>query len=222
LSVLAHEGTYPILYGSHAVPVGSGHRPGYLARPDQAGQFPAVLVLPDAGLTSHHKDLSRRLARHGFASVAIDLPQQLSDAIAAVEEALDFVLVNDWAIGGRVGVLGVGNGGSAGLVAGADQPAIRALALVSAHLEDEGPVAASVQRLAVPVLGLYGADEPPGSGIDDGRIGTGTFVVYHGVGSGFMDDGSPRYDPAASADAYRRLIEFFRQVLPAPQLERMG
>jgi len=222
LSVLAHEGTYPILYGSHAVPVGIGHRPGYLARPDQAGRFPTVLVLPGSGLTSHHKDLSRRLARNGWATLAIDLPLPLGDAIFAVDEAHEFVLVNEWAIGGHVGVLGLGSGGRPGLVFAAGQPAVRAVGLVSTPLEDDEQVEVSLPRIAVPVLGLYGAEEPPGSRIGDVDMETGTFVVYQGVGSEFMDDGASGYDPAAAADAYRRLIEFFRQTLPSPRLERMG
>jgi dienelactone hydrolase len=222
LSVLAHEGTYPILYGSYGVPVGSGHVPGYLARPDQAGRFPTVLVLPETRLTSHHKDLSRRLARHGLATVAIDLPDAVEDAIVAVDEAYEFVMVNDWAIERHLGVLGLGSGGRAGLVFAADQTAVRALALVSTPLEEDGPVAMSLPRLAVPVLGLYGAEAPAGSRIDDGRIQNGAFIVYEGVDAEFMDDGAAQYDAAASADAHRRLIAFFDQHLPVPQLERMG
>lgn len=222
MSVLAHEGTYPILYGSYRVPVGSGHLPGYLARPDQAGRFPTVLVLPESRLTSHHKDLSRRLARHGLATVAIDLPGTPANAVVAVDEAYEFVMINEWAIEAHLGVLGLGSGGRPGLVFAADQPAVRALALVSTPLGDDGPVAMSLPRLAVPVLGIYGAGEPGGSGVDDGRIQTGAFIVYQGVSAGFMDDGGAHYDAAACADAYRRLIAFFNQHLPGPQLERMG
>jgi dienelactone hydrolase len=53
-------------------------------------------------------------------------------------------------------------------------------------------------------------------------IQNATFVVFRGVGSGFMDDGSDGFDAAASLEAQRRLIEFFRLNLPAPRLERMG
>ncbi len=220
--MLAHEGTYPIIYGSYGVPVGSGHVPGYLARPDQAGRFPTVVVLPETKLTSHHKDLSRRLARHGLATVAIDLPDALEDAIVAVDEAYEFVMVNSWAIERHLGVLGLGSGGKAGLVFAADQTAARAVVLVSTPLGEDGLVAMSLPRLAAPVLGLYGAEESAGSRVDDGRIQNGAFIAYQGVAAGFMDDGAAQYDAAASADAYRRLIAFFNQHLPPPQLERMG
>ena len=222
MSVLAHEGTYPILYGSYAVPVGSGHRNGYLARPDRAGQFPTVLVLPESRLTSHHKDLSRRLARHGLATVVIDLPGALDEAVGTVDEAHEFVLVSNWAIEGQLGVLGLGSGGLPGLAFAAEQPAVRAVVLVSTPIDETGPIAGTLSRLSIPLLGLYGAEEPPDSGIDDDLVQNSTFVRFHGVGSGFMDDGSQGFDAAASLDAQRRLIEFFRLNLPAPRHERMG
>jgi dienelactone hydrolase len=181
-----------------------------------------VVVLPETRLTSHHKDLSRRLARHGLATVAIDLPDALEDAIVAVDETYEFVMVNSWAIEQHLGVLGLGSGGKAALVFAADQTAARAVALVSTALGEDGPVAMSLPRLAVPVLGLFGAEEPAGSRIDDGRIQNGAFIAYQGVTAGFMDDGAAQYNAAASADAYRRLIAFFNQHLPTPQLERMG
>ena len=49
VAVLPHEGTFSILYGTFPVPIGSGYRPGYLARPDEAGRFPVVFVLPGVG-----------------------------------------------------------------------------------------------------------------------------------------------------------------------------
>lgn len=224
MSVLAHEGTYPILYGSYDIPVGSGHSPGYLARPDQAGRFPAVLVLPEAGLTSHHKDLCRRLARHGLATLAIDLPRAQDQAVIAADEAYEFVMSSDvtWVMESGLGIIGLGTGGGPGLIYAADHPEVLAVALVSTPLEKEGPVASVFPRLAVPVLGLYAADEAPASGLDDGRIQYGSFVVYEGVAAGFIDDGAVQYDAAASADAYRRLVEFFSRTLPAAQIERLG
>jgi dienelactone hydrolase len=220
--VLAHEGTFPILYGSYGVPVGSGHRNGYLARPDKAGRFPTILVLPESGLTSHHKDLSRRLARHGLATMAIDVPGTGGDAVMVVDEAHEFVSVNDWAIEGHVGVIGLGSGGRPGLVFAEEHSSVRAVALVSTTLEENETAMTSLLRLTAPMLGLYGAEDPPAPGMDDGRIKNAAFVVYQGVAAGFMDDGAPGYDPAASADAHRRLIEFFTQSLPAPRLEKLG
>src|SRR5687768_5971678 len=53
VAVLPHEGTFSILYGSQTIPVGAGYRPGYISRPDEAGQFPVVVLVPGlAGLGS--------------------------------------------------------------------------------------------------------------------------------------------------------------------------
>lgn len=217
--MLAHEGTYPILYGSYDLPVGAGHSPGYLARPDQAGRFPAVLVLPDSGLSSHHKDLCRRLARHGLAAIAIDLDLAGSGVVG---EAHEFVMANDWAIKDRFGIIGLGAGGGSGLIYAADNPEVRAVAVVSTDLADGGPLTSYLPRLNVPLLGLFGSDEMPGAQVDDGRIPNGWFVVYSGVSAGFMDAGAAAYDAAAAVDAYRRLVEFFGQSLPAAQIEVLG
>src|SRR3990172_7594070 len=74
MAVLPHEGTYPVLYGPFTVPVGSGYRRSYLARPDKAGRYPVVVVLHDlGGLDAHEKDICRRLARHGFAAICLEL-----------------------------------------------------------------------------------------------------------------------------------------------------
>ncbi len=222
MSVLAHEGTYPILYGSYDLPVGSGHSPGYLARPDQAGRFPGVLVLPVVGPTSHHKDLCRRLARHGFAAVAVDLSSTEDEAVAVIDEVYEFVMSADvtWAVEDQLGIVGLEAGGGPGLIYAADHPEIRAVALVSTVLEEEGPVASVLPRLVVPVLGLYGALS--GAPLNGGRIRQASFVVYEGVAGGFFDDGSVDYDAAASADAHRRLVDFLGRVLSSPQIERLG
>jgi dienelactone hydrolase len=223
--VLAHEGTYPVLYGSYDLPVGSGHSPGYLARPDQAGRFPTVLVLPEAGLTSHHKDLCRRLARRGLAAVAVDLALAGGAAAAVfVGEASEFVTSADvtWAIENQLGIIGLGAGGEAGLIYATDHPEIRAVVLVSTALDQTSSAANALPRLVVPVLGLFGADDMSGSAVDDGCIPQGSFVVYQGVGGGFLDDGSAEYDAAAAADAFRRLVEFLSRALPEARIERLG
>ncbi len=66
MAVLPHEGTYAVMYGPLSVSVGAGYRRGYLARPDQAGRFPTVILSPDLdGLGAHEKHVARRLARRG-------------------------------------------------------------------------------------------------------------------------------------------------------------
>ena len=145
MAVLPHEGTFSIMYGTFRVPVGSGYRPGYLARPDEAGRFPVVLILPGIrGLRSYEKDLCRRLARRGFACLAIDSisgrrrcgstdrfdglvpmpPNPTGRSSSDIDEAHEFFESDDvfWAIPDRCGVLGLDVGGRFALIAAATRP----------------------------------------------------------------------------------------------------
>ena len=163
MAVLPHEGTFSILYGTFRVPVGSGYRPGYLARPDEAGRFPAILAFPGVGgLKSYQKEFCRRLARRGFACLAIDLypgeaeghraPDELQGQMngdltayasqadrvisADIDEAHEFLESEDvfWAIPDRCGVLGFDVGGRFALIAAATRPWSRAAVVVSTPL----------------------------------------------------------------------------------------
>lgn len=74
MSVLKGEGTYPILFQTSSIPVRTLTHTSYVARPDQAGEWPTVMIVGGAkGLSSPVRDLCRRLARHGLAAVAPDL-----------------------------------------------------------------------------------------------------------------------------------------------------
>ena len=174
------------MYGTFRVPIGSGYRPGYLSRPDEAGRFPVVLAFPGVGgLKSYQKDLCRRLARRGFACLAIDLypgqtdehqpPSQVDDGLAAyasqsdrviasdIDEAHEFLESDDvfWAIPDRCGVLGIDVGGRFALIAAATRPWTRAAVVISTPLTGdenrEYQVADMLGHVTVPVLGLYGS-----------------------------------------------------------------
>ncbi len=74
MSVLKGEGKVPILFGSSSIAVGTLTHRGYLARPDLTGEWRTIVIAPSEwGVTSAVKDICRRLARHGFAVVAVDL-----------------------------------------------------------------------------------------------------------------------------------------------------
>ena len=249
LAVLPHEGTFSIMYGSSPVPVGSGYRPGYLARPDEAGRFPVVLVLPGIlGLRSYEKDLCRRLARRGSACLAIDLYPGGGDAledrfgayasqsdraiISEVDEAHEFLESDDvfWAIPQPCGLLGLDVGGRFALIAGATRPWVGAVAIVSTPLtgdEDrEFQVANMLNHLGVPVLGMYGAADTlvAAETIDaaQDRNQAGQWLLYDGAGHDFFDDGNPDYDAAAAGDADSRIMQFFQATLPKPETVDLG
>lgn len=246
MAVLDHEGTYSIMYGGFALPVGTGHRPGYIARPDKAGRFPVVVVLPDiSGLTSFEKDLCRHLARSGIAAVTMELYRErtgdpfddyaaLSDrgAMTDLDEVHEFLVSDDveWAHADAVGMLGIDVGGRYALATGATRPWVRAVAVAYAPLtgddDREIHVADLLAHLAVPVLALYGAEDDliDTETVDEAqrRNETGQWLLYEGAGHGFLDLDSDTYSVDAAADAAARLVQFFLQTLPAAETTDLG
>lgn len=246
MAVLSHEGTYPIMYTTWPIPVGAYHRNGYIARPDEAGKVPVVFVVPDLdGVGGFEKDLCRRLAREGFAAIAIDLYDgstgdpldryiALSDdrALFILDELHQFLVSDDinWNVEDRVGVIGIDVGGRFGLIKAATRDWVRSLAVCYTPLtgdEDrEHQVAEYLDHLPVPVLGLYGkADDliDPIS-VDEAqrRNDHGQWLLYDGVGHGFLTIDGENFDQSAADDAFARLLAFFRATLAEPELEELG
>lgn len=245
MAVLSHEGTYPIMYGSLPIPVGSAHRTGYLSRPDESGKVPTVFVLPDLdGMGSVEKDLCRRLARRGFAALSIDLYgkpgdgldlyNDLSDdsALYVIEEMHQYLISSDvvWNVSDEVGILSSDVGGRFALIKAATRDWVRSLVLCYAPLtgdeEREHQVADYLDHLPVPVLGLYGADDDliDNSTVDEAqrRNDHGQWLLYEGVGHGFLDIDGDNFDQSAADDALARIVGFFEATLPKPQIEDLG
>lgn len=233
------------MYGLLPIPVGATHRNGYLARPDESGKVPTVFVLPDLdGLGSFEKDLCRRLAREGFAALSIDiygrggdgleLYHELTDdrALYVLDELHQFLLSDDvsWNIDAKVGILSSDIGGRFGLIKAATRDWVRSLAICYAPLtgddEREHQVADYLDHLPVPVLGLYGVDDDliDSSTVDEAqrRNDHGQWLLYDGVGHGFLDIDGDGFDQSAADDAFARIIAFFRATLPEPQIEDLG
>lgn len=245
MAVLSHEGTYPIMYGTWPIPVGATHRNGYISRPDEAGKVPVIFVIPDLeGMGSFEKDLCRRLAREGFAALSIDLYGQkgegldlynsLTDdrALAILDELHQFVISDDvtWNVEDRVGILATDVGGRFGLIKTATRDWVRSLAICYTPLtgdeEREHQVAGYLDHLPVPILGLYGAADEliDNATVDEAqrRNDHGQWLLYEGVGHGFLDIDGDGFDQSAADDALARLIAFFKASLAPAQIEDLG
>jgi carboxymethylenebutenolidase len=243
LAVLAHEGKYSIMYGSWPLPIGSGHRTGYIARPDAAGRFPVVLVISTInGLTSTEKDICRRLARSGLAAVAIDFYRDVTGdpiisygelpdarAVTDIDEVRAFVASEDvdWAVSADVGLFGLDVGGRFALITAATRPWVKSLALAYTPLtgdeERSHQVADFLSNLPVPVLAMYGTDDDliSASTVDEAqrRNDHGQWLLYDGARHGFLDVESDGFDQASADDAMARLIAFFQASLdPAEEI----
>ena len=245
MAVLSHEGTYPIMYGSWPLPVGAGHRNGYIARPDESGRVPVVFIVPGLdGLGSFEKDLCRRFAREGFAAISIDLYGEKGDpldsynsltddrALHILDELHQFLVSDDvtWNAEDRVGMLGTDVGGRFAIIKAATRDWIRSLALCYTPLtgdeEREHQVAGYLDHLPVPVLGLYGAEDDliDTSTVDEAqsRNEHGQWLLYDGMGHGFLDIDGDGFDQSAADDAFARLLAFFRGSLEPAQIEDLG
>lgn len=249
MAVLPHEGTFPIMYGTYPVPVGSGYCTGYLARPDRSGEYPVVLLVPDLdGVTAHEKHVARRLARRGLAVVGVDFYgrrplgreaalaayHRLDDGLALriLDEAHEFLASPDvtWARAERVGILGLEVGGRFALAAAAHRPWVGAAAVVGTPLtgDDERrfPVADLLSHIGAPVLGLYGAEDQlvAVETVDEAqaRNPTGTWLLYTGSRHAFLDETADDFSADAAEDALVRLAEFFLQRLPAAETADLG
>lgn len=245
MAVLSHEGTYPVLYGSIPVPVGARHRDGYLARPDESGVFPVVLVVPGlGGMGSFEKDLCHRLAREGFAAISLDLYHSDGDPLAAyaaltdarassdLDELHEFIVSDDviWNISNDVGILGTDLGGRFALHKAATREWVKSVVVAYTPLtgdeEREFQVADYLSHLPVPVLALYGLadDLIDPSSVDEAqrRNDHGQWLLYDGAPHGFLDIESDGFDQAAADDAFARIVAFFKATLPAPEIEDLG
>lgn len=247
MAVQPHEGSFNILYRDFDFPAGTGFAPGYMARPDQSGSFPLLVILAGIdGIRPYLKAMCRGLARHGFAVIAPDLSRgthpgihasieaqiasynRLSDrrAMADVDAAIRFAVNDDagWADPGPHGLVGIDLGGRLAIVYGAHHPEVGALTVAYAPLagdEDRDyPVAEVLGSLAMPVLGLYGDADVlvPAEGVDAAQQMNphGQWLLYEGVGHGFLDDDAATYHGGAAADGLARIVALMSTHLAVP------
>jgi carboxymethylenebutenolidase len=201
---------------------------GYLARPDQPGPLPAVVVIQEWwGLNDHIKDVTRRLAGEGFVALAPDLyhgavvsePDEarklvmeldMQAAVHEIRHAISFLLSRAYVAGPEVGIMGFCMGGRLVLAtARVDERLGAAAAFYGSPLSPD-----SVSEVKAPLLGLYGAEDggiPVESvrameaALDQAGI-EHEMHVYEGAGHAFFNDTRASYRPQAAADAWQRTL----------------
>jgi carboxymethylenebutenolidase len=234
MSVLKGEGKVPILFGMKSVTAGALTHETYLARPDLAGEWPTILIVPSAwGVTSAVKDVARRLARQGVAAVVIDLyrggqparnvdRESAAAALATVPQGRAMADIADvvryvtnpagfWSNAEHgLAILGIGAGGPFAIATAGDVDA--ALALAGSPL----PVA-QLASISAPILGLFGRDDDVVS-LDEimearSAVPHAEWVLYDGVGHDFLDDYLAAFDFEAHQDAVERIAAFCEKLL---------
>jgi carboxymethylenebutenolidase len=170
---------------------------GFLAAP-AGGPQPGVVVIPDVwGLSDHTRDVAQRLAREGFAALALDVYRktgrpELADVSAAmawirelsdplvletVQDGID-ALARDASQGRKVGVIGFCMGGQYAWLAACACRGLSAAAPFYGMLRYESGLDAvkkprapldAVATLSCPVLGLYGCEDAivPNADVDE-------------------------------------------------------
>ncbi len=161
---------------------------GFLAQPE-GGPQPGVLVIPDVfGLSDHTRDIAERLAREGFAALALDVYRrtdrptfadpaaalafirELSDPLVleTVQEGIDALARSPAVAGRRVGLIGFCMGGQYAWLAACACRGLSAVApfygmvRYAAGLDPKKKPRApldAVAELSCPALGLYGRED---------------------------------------------------------------
>ena len=162
---------------------------GYLARPLGAGPFPGVIVIHEVfGLVTHIKEITRKMAAHGYAALAPDLhhregpgdPEDVAAAVRAAGGNPDARTVGDVAgaadllrglpyTNGKVGVIGYCSGGRQTYVVACNVPGLNAavdcyggrVVVAPTDLNERQPTAPidMTEGLGCPLLGLFGAED---------------------------------------------------------------
>jgi carboxymethylenebutenolidase len=208
---------------------------GYLARPDDGGTHPGVIVIQEWwGLDAHIKSIADRFAREGFVALAPDLyhgavatepdearklvmglnrAQALKDVLGAVRhlQSLDAVAPK------KVGGIGFCMGGAMTLALAAATPDVAAAApFYGGFLSPD-----DVKKVQAEMFCAYGAEDAgmpvakvrefEGVLKDAGR--NATVKVYDGAPHSFFNDTKDSFRPAAAEDAWKQSLALFRRVL---------
>ncbi len=217
---------------SYPSPEGHGTVNGYLVRPAAAtGKLPAVMVVHEnRGLNPYIEDVTRRMAKAGFLTLAPDgltsvggypgnddAGRDLQAQVDPEKLMNDFLAGVDWLMAhdgstGRVGVTGFCYGGGVANACAVAFPTLGG----AVPFYGRQPAAADVARIQCPLLIHYAE-------LDD-RINEGwpayeaaltaagveyQAFIYPGVNHGFHNDTTPRYDAAAADLAWERTVQFF-------------
>jgi len=203
---------------------------GYLARPS-SGEIAAVVLVchENRGLTAHIQDVTRRFAKAGYVSLAVDLVSRHGGSAAVGESGVPGILggiepdqfVADFLAGwhylqgqsfaqaDRVGMTGFCFGGGVTWLVAARMPELRA----AVPFYGPPPPVDEVPNIQAPVLAVYGEL--------DNRI-TGTIpsieqamqannkvyekLIYSNADHAFNNDTGSRYNAEAAKDAWMQTL----------------
>ena len=212
---------------------------GFLALPDAQGRHPGVVVIHEAyGLNENIRAITRRLAAHGYAALAVDLFGDRNRTIcmtrfmagmlrgsldrygiADLKLALSYMTSLDEVDPKRVGAIGFCMGGTFAIAWACTDDRLKAIAPF--YSVNPRPITA-VQRLC-PVVGSFPEkDFTAGAGRKlDVELTTHKvphdIKIYPGARHSFFNGAGGAYDKAAADDAWSRVMNFFGTHLGSDQ-----
>lgn len=215
-------------------PLGGTTVLAYLALPKAQPKAPGVLVIHEnRGLLEHFKDVSRRLAKAGYAALAVDLvsPRGGTEKIADSAEVTTYLsrtppaqhveILNAGVRylqglpavrGDRVGTMGFCFGGGMVWRLATQNSDLRA----AVPFYGPNPPLEDVPKIRAAVLAFYGSLDTfvnPGiaamkNALDNAKI-TYEMHVYDGANHAFFNDTGDRYNAAAAKDSWGRTLAWF-------------
>lgn len=217
-------------------PAATGEMRAYMARPKNGSKFPAVIVIHEnRGLVPHIQDVTRRMAKEGFLSLAPDAlspvggtPDDVSNVgelfkkLNSDETVKNFVAAVKYLkthplSTGKVGCTGFCWGGAM-----TNQVAVNAPDLDAAvPYYGRQPAAEDVEKIKAPIMAHYaGNDAGINAGIPAFEEALKKYnkeykiFIYEGASHAFNNDTNPeRYNEQAAKLAWERTVGFFKEKL---------
>ena len=208
---------------------------GYLAAPDGNGPHPGVVVIHEAfGLNDHIKDVTRRLADAGYATLAVDLftgrnravcmARYMAGAVGGsvnrygvkdLKSALTLLATMTNVDPQHLGAVGFCLGGGFAIAWACTDSRLKAIA----PFYGANPRPLDVTRRLCPVVGSYPEQDftaRSGRALDKELTRfhiEHDIKVYPGTRHSFFNDTRPSFDREAASDSWSRLLNFFGEQL---------
>lgn len=211
----------------------------YLAKPKAAGTFPGILIIHEnQGLIDHFKDVARRYALEGFVALAVDLVSRKGgtgtdiavnngalgsanpdDLVADLQAGLKYLKEQPATRGKPLGVTGFCFGGGYAFEVAAVSPDVKAA--VPYYGSATRPLqAGTLAKTQAAVFVVYGGNDARITGqsadVEKALVASGKphqIKVYDGANHGFFRESGNGYHAAASADAWKMTVDWFRKHL---------
>jgi carboxymethylenebutenolidase len=217
-------------------PAETGEMRAFLARPKKGKKFPAVIIIHEnRGLVPHIQDVTRRMAKEGFLSIAPDAlsplggtPEDISNVGAMFKQlnseqttknfvaAVKYLKTHPLSTG-KVGCTGFCWGGAMTNQVAVNSPDLNA----AVPYYGRQPVAEDVEKIKAPVMAHYaGNDAGINAGIPAFEEALKKYnkeyqiFIYEGANHAFNNDSNPeRYNEEAAKLAWSRTVAFFKEKL---------